>query len=81
MHPAMSLLGVQARFTEPSSGQRIGPQSHVHNLSDYVMAAVGAGLALDHMSEHAVDGELAARSSRAGKYLNWPLLLLMRLRS
>ncbi len=79
MHPAMSLRGVQARFTDPASGQRIGPRSHLHQMSDYVMAAVRAGLAIDHMSEHAVDARLAARCPRAEKYLDWPMLLLMRL--
>jgi malonyl-CoA O-methyltransferase len=79
MHPAMSLLGVQARFTDPASGRRISPRGHVHQLCDYVMAAARAGLAFDHMGEYAVDAKLAARSARAGKYLNWPLLLLMRL--
>jgi hypothetical protein len=48
-------------------------------LSDYVMAAVRAGLVLDHLSEHAVDEELAARVERARKYVGWPLLVMMRL--
>ena len=78
MHPAMSLKGVQARFIEPASGRRICPRSHVHQMSDYLMAAVGAGLKLDRVSEHAVDEALAARSPRARKYLGWPLLLLFR---
>ena len=42
------------------------------------MAAVRAGLHLDHISEHAVDDALAARSPRAAKYLGWPMLLMMR---
>ncbi len=79
MHPAMSLRGVQARFTDPASGRRIGPLSHTHQVSDYIMAAVRAGLELDHLSEHVMDAALAARSPRAAKYLDWPMLLLMRL--
>ena len=78
MHPAMSLKGVQARFIEPASGRRICPRSHVHQMSDYLMAAIRSGLELDHVSEHAVDEALAARSPRARKYLGWPLLLLLR---
>jgi len=35
-------------------------------------------LRLDHISEHPVDAALAARSPRSAKYLDWPLLLLMR---
>ena len=79
MHPAMSLRGVQARFIDPASGRRISPESHVHQISDYLMAAVAAGLRLDHVSEHAMDAELAARSPRAAKYVRWPMLLLLRL--
>jgi ubiquinone/menaquinone biosynthesis C-methylase UbiE len=79
MHPAMSLKGVQARFIEPGSGRRISPASHAHQMSDYLMAAVRAGLRLEHVSEYAVDAALAARSPRAGKYLGWPMLLLLKL--
>jgi hypothetical protein len=73
----MSLRGVQARFTDPASGRRIGPQSHHHEMADYVMAAVRAGLLLEHLSEHAVDAATARRSPRSKRYLGWPLLLLM----
>jgi malonyl-CoA O-methyltransferase len=79
MHPAMSLKGVQARFIDPGSGRRISPASHAHQMSDYLMAAVRAGLRLEHVSEYAVDATLAARSPRAGKYLGWPMLLLLKL--
>ena len=79
MHPAMSLRGVQARFIEPTTGRRISPAGHAHQMSDYLMAAVCAGLKLEHISEHAADAALVARSPRAAKYLGWPMLLLMRL--
>jgi malonyl-CoA O-methyltransferase len=79
MHPAMSLKGVQARFIEPASGRRISPASHAHQMSDYLMAAVRAGLVLEHVGEYAADATLAARSPRAGKYLGWPMLLLLKL--
>lgn len=79
MHPAMSLRGVQARFIEPASGERICLASHEHTVSDYVMAAVRAGLRLDLVSEYSVEQDLAAHSPRAVKYLGWPLLLLMKL--
>lgn len=80
MHPAMMLRGVQARFIEPASGQRIYPQSQPNQISDYVMAAVHAGLRFEHVSEHSVDSNLAAMSPRAARHLGWPLLLLMRLK-
>lgn len=79
MHPAMMLRGVQARFRDPVSGRETRPASCPHQISDYVMATVGAGFILDHLSEHAVDEELANRLERARKYLGWPMLLLMRL--
>ena len=78
MHPAMSLRGVQARFIEPHSGRRISPAGYAHQLSDYLMAALGAGLLLACISERRVDDELAAHSPRAAKYLGWPMLLLMK---
>ncbi len=81
MHPAMMLRGIQARFRDPATGLEIRPQSSAHQISDYVMAALRAGLMFDHLSEHVVNEALAARSARAQKYLGWPLLLLMRLRS
>ena len=43
------------------------------------MAAVRAGLRLEHVSEYAADAALAARSPRAAKYLGWPMLLLHKL--
>jgi hypothetical protein len=58
----------------------VRPASYPHQISDYVVAAVRAGLTVEHMSEHAVDEEMAGRSARAAKYQGWPLLLLMRLR-
>jgi len=78
MHPAMFLRGVQARFIEPASGRRIGPASHVQQVSDYLMAAVRAGLNLKHVSEHSVDASLTAQSPRAEKNLGWPMLLLLK---
>jgi malonyl-CoA O-methyltransferase len=81
MHPAMMLRGVQARFIEPVSGRRIYPQSQSNQISGYVMGAVHNHLQLEHLSEHAVDAQLAASSPRAAKYLGWPLLLLMRLKA
>jgi malonyl-CoA O-methyltransferase len=79
MHPAMLLRGVQARFRLPESDREIRVASYPHEISDYVMAAVRAGFAFDHFSEHVVDENLAGRLERARKYLGWPMLFLMRL--
>lgn len=80
MHPAMMLRGIQARFSDPATGNDIRPASCPHQICDYVMAAVRAGLRIDHVAEHAIDEGLAAASARAARYLGWPMLLVMRLR-
>jgi malonyl-CoA O-methyltransferase len=78
MHPAMMLKGVQARFADPITGEKVHPESVANQVSDYVLGATRAGLTIADMSEHSVDAALAARVERAAKYLDWPLLLLFR---
>ena len=80
MHPAMMLRGVQARFTDLESGRKVMPESVPNEISDYVLAAVRAGLAIERMSEHRIDGALAERSARLKRYAGWPMLLLLGLR-
>ena len=79
MHPAMMLRGVQARFHDPETGSEVRPASEPNQLSDYVMAAVRAGLTIRNVSEHVVDEALAARLERARKYIGWPMLLMLSL--
>jgi len=79
MHPAMMLRGVEARFTDRTTGREIRPASTRHQVTDYINAVLAAGWTLDHASEHAVDAALVARSERARKHAGWLLLLLMRL--
>ena len=79
-HPALMLRGIQARFIDPVTGRDVRPASHANQISDYVRGVLRSGLTLEHMSEHVVDEDMAARSASAAKYLGWPLLLLMRLR-
>jgi hypothetical protein len=81
MHPAMMLLGVQAGFRDPTSGDKIHPRSHDHQISDFVMAALGAELAVTALEEHRVDEALAEGYPRADKYLGWMMLFAMRLRA
>jgi len=81
MHPAMMLRDVQAQFHDPISGARVRPRSAPNQISDYVNAAVAAGLRMDHLSEHVIDAEVAGHFPRATKYLGWPGLLLMRLKA
>jgi SAM-dependent methyltransferase len=79
MHPAMFLRGGQARFTDPDSGHAVQPGSFPHGLGDFVMAAVGAEFRLDGIDERAPDAAFAARYPRAEKYVDWPMLLVLRL--
>lgn len=79
MHPAMMLKGVQARFTDPRSGQEVRPQSVANRISDYAMGALSAGLQVIELSEHDAGDDLVARAPRAQKYLGWPMLFLMKL--
>jgi ubiquinone/menaquinone biosynthesis C-methylase UbiE len=80
MHPAMFLKGVQARFTDPASGEKVQPGSVAHSIGDFVMAAVRAGFALEGVDERAPDADFAARLPRAEKYVDWPMLVVLRLR-
>jgi malonyl-CoA O-methyltransferase len=81
MHPAMFLRGSQARFTDPDTGAVVQPGSLPHQLGDFIMAAVTAGFRPDGIGEYAPDADFAARYPRAAKYVGWPMLVLLRLRS
>lgn len=80
VHPAMMLRGIRAHFTDPATGRDVCPASVANQLSDYVLAALRAGLRIEQMEEHAIGPAEAALSERAAKYLDWPMLLLMVLR-
>src|SRR5207302_964690 len=77
MHPAMFLRGVSARFRDSETGEFLRPRSYVMHLSDYVMSAIRAGLAIVTIAELTPDEGLAARVPRAEKYVGWPMLVVM----
>jgi malonyl-CoA O-methyltransferase len=79
MHPAMFLREVQARFTDPATGETVQPGSFRHSIGEFVMAVLKAGFRLDGIEEQAPDAELAARFPRAERYIGWPMLLLLRM--
>jgi ubiquinone/menaquinone biosynthesis C-methylase UbiE len=81
MHPAMLLRGSQARFTDPASGEVVLPGSYPHQLGDFVMAAVRAGLRLEGIDERAADADFASAYPRAVKYVGWPMVVVLRLRA
>jgi hypothetical protein len=76
----MTLRGVTAHFHDPETGRDVRPESAGNQISDFVMAALRAGLEIEDLLERAVDEQLAAASPRAVKHLGWPLLFLMTLR-
>jgi ubiquinone/menaquinone biosynthesis C-methylase UbiE len=77
MHPAMTLRGVQARFTDPATGVKTYPASVPNRLSHYVMGALQAGLCFTTLDEHDGDEELAQRVPRLAPYVGWPMLVTM----
>ena len=49
LHPAMFRRRLQARFTDPKTGQKVNIQSNRHLICDYVNAAVRANLQIDRI--------------------------------
>ena len=81
MHPAMFLRGVQARFTDPDTGEKVQPGSVNHSLGTMVTAAAGAGFTIAGVGEFAPDAAFAARYPRAERYVDWPMLVVLTLRA
>jgi malonyl-CoA O-methyltransferase len=81
MHPAMFLRGVSARFSSEETGEFLRPRSYVMQLTDYVMASLEADLRIISLVERAPDDALAVRVPRAAKYIGWPMLFVMTLRT
>lgn len=77
MHPAMFQKGISANFHDEEG--EIRPRSYAATLSEYVMAALDAGLGILTLSEHSVDESLAARHERSRKLVGWPALFVMTL--
>jgi malonyl-CoA O-methyltransferase len=75
MHPAMSLIGVQARFTDPHTGNKVQCGSQENTTSDYINAITRAGWGIETMIERSVDTQLIQLRPRAEKYAGWPMLM------
>ena len=65
----------------PRSGEKVQPGSVAHTIGEFVMAAVRAGFAIEGVDERAPDADFAARLPRAEKYVDWPMLVVLRLRA
>jgi malonyl-CoA O-methyltransferase len=81
LHPAMNLKGLTARFTDPETGDEVRVKAFEHAYADYVMGVLRAGWGIDEIVERKSDQALVSRTPRAEKYLGWPLLLALRLKS
>lgn len=81
LHPAMNLLGITARFTDPQSKQETRVAAFEHTYADYVMAVLRSGLQIVEIVERNANESLIAQAPRAEKYSGWPMLLAMRLQS
>lgn len=81
MHPAMMLRGTQARFTDPASGELVQPGSVAHSVGAFVMAAVRAGFTIADVVETAPDAAFATQFPRAEKYIGWPMLMVLSLKT
>ena len=79
MHPAMNERGSQARFVDPTTDERVHVASCTHTVADYLDAAERAQLELEARRELAPDEALARDYPRARKYVDWPMLLCLRL--
>lgn len=56
LHPFRQLRGGQAHFVDERTGETVHVEAHLHMISDYVNAGVGAGLTLLDLGEHLEDG-------------------------
>jgi len=75
MHPAMMLMGNEANFTDPKTGEEVRPKGYQHQLSDFVNNINKSGLVLQELKEYSGSKELAQQFPKAEKYLNWPMLI------
>ena len=56
LHPYRQLLGGQAQFTDPKTGETVMVTAHVHSISEYVNGAIRAGFVMREMDE-ALEGD------------------------
>ena len=59
LHPYRQLLGSQAQFTDPGTGETVKLTAHVHTVSEYVMGGIEAGFRLRSLGEWTEEGAAA----------------------
>jgi ubiquinone/menaquinone biosynthesis C-methylase UbiE len=56
LHPYRQLVGAQAQFIDPVTGETVQVAAHVHTVSEYVNGAIEAGFTLRVLGEWTEDG-------------------------
>lgn len=64
LHPYRQLLGGQAHFTDPRTGERVQVLAHIHTVSEYINGGIEAGFAVRNLSEWTEDGASASTPPR-----------------
>ena len=55
LHPYRQLVGGQANFVDPATGEAVQVAAHVHTVSEYVMGGIEAGFTLKALGEWTED--------------------------
>ena len=56
LHPYRQLVGVQAHFTDPSTGETVKVAAHSHSVSEFVNGGIEAGFSLRAIGESIEEG-------------------------
>lgn len=56
LHPYRQLMGGQAQFTDPRTGETVKLTAHIHTVSEYVMGGIEAGFQLRSLGEWTEEG-------------------------
>jgi len=75
-HPELARAGIEANFERGGTEYRLGAEPYT--VSDYLNAIADAGFRNLGWTEYRGDAQLAKEVPRAQKYVNRPLLLLVR---
>lgn len=79
MYPAMFLRQSMASFNDPKTGELVYPGSIPHQISDMVMAILGAGLSITEIQEHAPSEEFVSKFGMKISSIGWPMVVVFRL--
>lgn len=77
MHPDMFRLGAQARFDDPSTGEKTTMVSYDHSIDTMIQSACAAGWCLDRFAEVKPDARLCRDFPRVGRYRDNHMLVAM----